>query len=246
MTTWWTFALQIVNFLVLVWLLRRFLFRPVQQTIAERVRRSEEAAARVSAEQRATEEARAVVETERLRATAEGRRLVEEARATAGAEREQILAGARATADELIGAGRRALDEERAAALATLESHAGQLASAITTRVLGELGAPEVDETALAKLEAYLARLPADRLSELAHEPGIEVVTAHALDASTQARWLDRLAARLGGSPSIAFRADPALVAGAELHFRTFALRMSWRDALARAAQELGSRAGSR
>ena len=27
--SWWTFALQAVNFLILVWLLRRFLFKPV-------------------------------------------------------------------------------------------------------------------------------------------------------------------------------------------------------------------------
>lgn len=31
-----TFALEIVNFLVLLWLLHRFLYRPIQEAIAER------------------------------------------------------------------------------------------------------------------------------------------------------------------------------------------------------------------
>ena len=33
---WTTFALEIVNFLVLVWILRRFLYRPVTDVIARR------------------------------------------------------------------------------------------------------------------------------------------------------------------------------------------------------------------
>ena len=33
---WWTLALQTVNALVLVWLLARFLFRPVAKIVAER------------------------------------------------------------------------------------------------------------------------------------------------------------------------------------------------------------------
>ena len=38
---WWTLALQAANFLVLVWLLQHFLYRPVQGIIAERQQRAE-------------------------------------------------------------------------------------------------------------------------------------------------------------------------------------------------------------
>src|SRR5271169_6452619 len=34
--SWWTFALQAVNFLILIWLLRRFLFKPVSAIVARR------------------------------------------------------------------------------------------------------------------------------------------------------------------------------------------------------------------
>ena len=33
---WTTFALEIINFLALLWILKRFLYRPVMQTLAER------------------------------------------------------------------------------------------------------------------------------------------------------------------------------------------------------------------
>ncbi|AOH87284.1 hypothetical protein AWL63_24355 (plasmid) [Sphingomonas panacis] len=33
---WWTLALQAINVLILVWLLARFLYRPVMKVIADR------------------------------------------------------------------------------------------------------------------------------------------------------------------------------------------------------------------
>ena len=33
---WWTFGLQVINFLVLVWLLQRFLYKPVRRIIEQR------------------------------------------------------------------------------------------------------------------------------------------------------------------------------------------------------------------
>ena len=40
---WVTFALQAINFLVLVWLLRRFLYRPVREVITKRQELAEQA-----------------------------------------------------------------------------------------------------------------------------------------------------------------------------------------------------------
>ena len=46
--SWWTFLIQGVNFLVLVWLLQRFLYKPVAEVIARR-REDTEAAERKAA-----------------------------------------------------------------------------------------------------------------------------------------------------------------------------------------------------
>ena len=44
---WSTFLLEIINFLVLVWLLHRFFYRPVLDIVAERQRQIESSLARV-------------------------------------------------------------------------------------------------------------------------------------------------------------------------------------------------------
>jgi len=48
--SWWTFALQAANFLILVWLLRRFLFKPVGAIVARRKEEIARAMAEASAE----------------------------------------------------------------------------------------------------------------------------------------------------------------------------------------------------
>lgn len=246
MASWWTFALQIVNFLALVWLLHRFLYRPVQRTIAERQRRAAEAAARVTATQGAAEAARAQIEHERESIAAERANVLDAARAKAEAERDELLAKARTAADELLASGRRSLEDERGKAVAVLEAHAAELATSIAAKLLAELASPVIDDELLGRADAYLGSLPPDRLRALASEPGagVEVVTAHELPPEMVARWRQRLGARLGPHVRVAFRADPSLVAGGELHFRSAIVRVSWRDALVHAEEQAHAIAG--
>jgi len=49
--SWPTFILEIVNFLVLVWILKRFLYRPILQAIEERKARIEKTLADAKARQ---------------------------------------------------------------------------------------------------------------------------------------------------------------------------------------------------
>jgi len=244
MASWWTFAFQIVNFLVLVWLLQRFLYRPVQRTIAERQKRAEQAAARVAEAQGAVDQARAAIEQERVQAAAERERVIAEIRGRAQAEHDEVLAKARGAADELLVTARRTLDDERARALAALEAHAAELGTAIAARLLGEITpavGPALDDAFLAKIAAFFEQLPRDRLRALAAEArsGVEVVTAHDLAPGAVARWTAELTARLGASAGVAFHTDPALIAGAELRFRSAEVRFSWRDALGHARELL-------
>jgi F-type H+-transporting ATPase subunit b len=246
MTTWWTFVLQVVNFLALVWLLHRFLYRPVQRTISERQHHAAEAAARVTVAEAAADAARTQMEHEREAVAAERAHVLDDVRAKAEAERTELIAKARAAADELAASQRQALDVEREKALASLQARAAELAASMAAGLLGELGSPTLDDELLERADAYLAELPPARLSALATEAtgGVEVVTAHELPPQTIARRREKIAARLGDAVSVSFRADPSLVAGGELHFRTAIVRVSWRDALAHAVEQARAIAG--
>lgn len=61
---WWTLGLQTINVVVLVWLLSRFLFKPVARIIAERQQAAEHLLAEADQARQAADETRTRIEAE--------------------------------------------------------------------------------------------------------------------------------------------------------------------------------------
>lgn len=245
---WTTLALQIVNFAILVWLLQRFLYRPVLRVIdarraalaAEQARavRETEAAGRQVAElqaqraglaaeraaalTRAAEESRQLLATAREQAQRDAQRLMEETRGTLARERE------------------RSQEELRRAAL--------ELAGDLARRALAEIPESLRVQAWLERIEAHLKALAAAELAELAREVGggdaLRVVTAWPIAPAAEEQWRTRLAAALGSKAPIAFETDPGLIAGAALCFPHAKLSFCVKDAI-EALQEEVCRRGS-
>ena len=240
---WWTLGLQAINFLVLVGLLWRFLYRPVARTLARRKEETEKTLADAAAVTARAEEARQKYEAERAGWPAERERLLQEARAQIESERKQGLEKARGEADSFAAATREKLVAERAAAIDQLRARTVELALEIASRLLTEAASPAVAEVLLERLTDRLAQLPAGELAALraqvTNDQALEIVTAPPLDPKAEARWRERLAQRLGPDAHLHFGTDERLIAGAELHFPTTVFRLSWRDALEGARKEL-------
>lgn len=193
---WLTTAAQLVNFFVLVWLLRRFLFRPVSQAIETRRAELADALAEAAARERSAEETRAALETEREALAASAA----ERLATAEAEAERHAARLRATAEAAADRARAdlaaALEDERRSARAVLQAEAGRAGIEIARRVLADLA----DET----LEGLLVRRLADRL---AAEAALTLPTGgDPVDATLTTRW-----ARTGDEAALAERLNAEL-----------------------------------
>jgi F-type H+-transporting ATPase subunit b len=233
---WSTFALQTVNFAILVWLLHRFLYRPVLRLVDARRSEIEQqyAAARL-VETKAKQELSAIsaqragiaaeCAAARTQAAAQAEEAAVARRAQAEHEAAALLDGARAT---LLAERREALAEARMAAL--------DLGADIASRLLAELPMKTRDEAWLNRIENYWASLPLKERDRLTDQPsdGIEVnvVTASTLPPESEEIWRVRLRRILGERITVAFHTDPHLVAGAELHFPNAALRFSWQSAL--------------
>jgi F-type H+-transporting ATPase subunit b len=210
---WWTLALQTVNFAVLVWLLNRFLYKPVLRTVDAR---------RAEIDAHYATLAKADGETGARRAAVEGER------AGIAAEREALL----------IEDARKTLAAEREAALGEARQVALDLGAELARRLLAELPAKQRAEAWLERVDQELAELPKSEQESLRAslaEAGavVTVVTASPLPDGVAEIWRARLGQRLGGGITVAFAVDAALVAGAELHFPTAVLRASWRTAIA-------------
>ena len=232
----WTLALQTINVLVLVWLLARFLFRPVAAIIAARREAADKLLADAAAKlQQATKEAAAIAQ-QRESLADEGQRILAEARATAEAERATLLQHATDAAAHLQADAQQAIARDERAMREALEREANDLALTIAKRLLQRVPARALSRAFLESLADTLATHPA-RGSLAA--TSIELRSAVPLDAAAQADCCDILTRVLGATPQLSFRTDPTLIAGIELAAPHALIRNSWRADLDRITHAL-------
>ena len=219
---WFTFGAQVVNFLLLVWLLKRFLYGPIVHAMAEREQRiadrfEEAHQKREAAEDAAETYRRKEAALERARAD----RLAaaeEEAR-----ERRQAMIGeARAEVDQLEAQWIETLRRERATFLQALSRRVGHEAVDLARRALADLA----DEA----LERQVVRVFAERLRTLDDAPrealaaaveaadgAVTIHTAFDLPDADRERLREALRAVRDGEVSLTFRRTEALTFGVEL-----------------------------
>jgi F-type H+-transporting ATPase subunit b len=227
----WTLALQTINVLVLVWLLARFLFRPIAGIIAERRASADALMADTEAARAKVAADAAALARERQGLAGDGERIVAAARTTAEAERAVILHLADDAAGKLRNEAEQAIARERQAMREALEHDAADLALAIATRLVGRLPVQMMNRVFLEGLAEVLATHPAR--ASIVNAP-LEIRSATPLDATSQSDCRAVLARLLDGTPEVSFRTDPALIAGIELAGPDVVVRNSWRADLQR------------
>jgi F-type H+-transporting ATPase subunit b len=244
---WWTLALQTANVLILIWLLAKFLFRPVAKIVASRQDEANKLLADAAESRRQADEARveldhahAGIADERNRTIAAAHAAAEAARASSLAQANEEMAKLRAEADAAISRDRIAMEK-------MLIDHARDLAVDIARRLLGRVSPAAGVDAFLAPLcEQVKALSPQHRAAIMQSSEGddVEIVTAAPLGDEASERVRRAVADALtggspGGGPRLAFRTDPAVIAGIELNSRHAVIRNSWRNDLEHISEEL-------
>ncbi len=243
---WWTLALQTVNFLVLVWLLWRFLYRPVRQVIEKRRGLADAAVREAEARAQAADDERRGLEAERAALADERQSMLKNMHADLERERAAIRQEAEREAETIIAEGRATLADERTEAIAESRSEVIALATEIAATMLRRTDDQSFYTATLNRIDAHLNGLGADERSQLLDDLSrngrrVQVVTAMPLGADAQHQWEVRLAPHLGKAATVEFATDEALVGGAELHFPHARLRFSWADQLEKAKDLMGN-----
>ena len=237
---WWTLGLQAVNFAVLVWLLRRFLYAPVRKVIAARKATVEAAQAEAVAAKAAAEAEAATLKA--AQAALEASRVAVRAKAAAEAEAaaKATAAQARAAGDALLAKAQEAIAAERKAAVAGAQADVAALAAGLAGRILADTAAKVAPGVFLDGLAGALEALPKgerDRLAADMAAPGAEasVVTAQPLAPEDHGPWTKRLMPLLGNAGTLTFAEDAAILGGAELRLAHSVLKFGWADRIAAA-----------
>ena len=240
---WWTLGLQTVNFAILVWLMRRFLYEPVLRMLDARHAEIDSQYAEARAAESKANDRLASAEAE-FRGIAKEREVTLRAAAAQAEEAAKARrAQAEAEAGTLLEEARKTLATERDSALAEARALALDLGADFARRLLAETPTKLQSEAWFERIEKYIEGLPKTEVNALVRQlgdgAGLTVATATPLASETAQTWRARLHGQLGDGIDIAFVTDPDLVAGAELCFPNANLRFSWRSALATARSEI-------
>lgn len=237
---------QIFNFLILMYLMNRLLYKPVMETMRKR---QEEIAMKLDEAERMEMEARELIESYRKKMTGieeERRSILDEANEEAGLRKESLLEGFR---EEALKKRRSFLDEvesEKERLSEDLRVSLARNASLIAGGILNEVSGEELSERAL---ETFLKRIRElkpedDYLSGEKVRPLVK--SAREIDESVKEAIRGALAERLGVEKVPDFTVDSSLGEGYLLRLETRLVEVSMRRYLEEAEKRILKAIGSR
>ena len=187
--------------------------------------------------------ARAEAEQERADVAAEREKLIAQARLAAQLERENMLAQAAQQIGKLRDEAASAVVRSQAAAEAAVVDHAGTLAVDVARRLLDRFRQQDLLATFIDECCGDLRGLSKEVQQSLAAgataEHPIDVISAIPLSDGEQQQIGATLTEIFGREVPVAYRSDPQLINGLELHGQNTIIRNSWRADLDRIRKEI-------
>ncbi|MDT0497509.1 F0F1 ATP synthase subunit delta [Algiphilus sp. W345] len=209
---WTSLALQTINVLVLLWLLQRFLYRPVlavlerrQTEIGERLAKAE--TARLEAEAAKTE-----IAAEHASLASQREQRLAQVQAEAEAARAARMQDVAVQSARLLDEAQHQIERERAEAETQLREDAATLAADFAARILERVPAGVLTRAYLEELTTQKEALQALGASEL------RVVSASPLAEDETTAIQARLSPLLAHPVQWRFEVDESLIAGLAVH----------------------------
>ena len=246
---WSTFVFQVINFFILLAVLTRFFYRPLQRVMARqeaeinsRLQEAEERArkADVEREQLALASQRLQTETETLMANA---------KAEAAREKERLLESARQQADRYMEEAQQRAQELERTAQHRMATDLRHTAVTLATHLMQASAGPVLHQALVDKL--LQEGLPADgeqrellRRAYTHTHDGVTVEVAYPPTPDLEKRFGQLLATTLGVQSStmtINCRTEPSLLAGARILLGTVVVDLSLSHILTELSHEQGT-----
>jgi F-type H+-transporting ATPase subunit b len=219
---WFTVCAQTLNFIILVWLLKRFLYRPILDAVDTREKRiaselADADAKRAQAQKEHAEYQHKNEEFEQNRAA-----LLTSATQQVAAERQRLLDEARTQADTLAATRKKTFQSELQSLSQSIRSRAQHEVFAIARKALTELASTTLEERMGEVFNRRLRGMGREEKAALAQalKTGSEpALVRSAFELSTQQRALVQNAVNETFSADVRMRFEtlPELVSGIEL-----------------------------
>lgn len=228
---WFTVGAQALNFLVLVWLLKRFLYKPVTDAIDAREQRIAAELADAAQKQATALQERDTFREKNTTFDQQRDAMLRTAKEEAAALRKRLLDDANQEAQTLRAKRQAALATELSQMHSSLVQRSRQEVMAIAHKVLADLAGASLEERLVTVFTERLRALNSATQAELAHalQDGTSVVqvrSAFALSTTQRDAISQALGAVCAGAVPVEFGVEPDQLGGIALTANGW--KLSW------------------
>lgn len=222
---WFTVGAQVVNFLILLVLLKIFLFDRIKQAVDQRENNIKERFDKAEEQEAAAQDARKTFEKKTQSLEDEWDARLKQADKEAKERRESLIKEARDEVDGLKKKWRKALEQEKASFFDRFQKQAARLIFDTVEKTLSHLADARAQDQAVKKFLSRFEELDKEDLPrEMETQP--RVTTGFDLSDSQQKSIQKALSQKLPDLGNIAFEVRPELVFG--IAFAAGGKKMTW------------------
>ncbi len=241
---WFTVFAQIINFLILIWLLRKFLYGPV---IAAMDRREEKVASRFKEAGDMRDKAVKEIELYRQKSQELANKkeeMLSEVMEEAERLRKELTGKAREEAGELRNRWRDAIKEEKDSFLKELKKRAGKQVYAIARRVLADLSDSDLEQrisSVFIKQIEGLDKVKRKKLADAVGQSGCTIIVSSSFELAVNLkRQITRTVHdQLQNNIDVNYETSPHIICGIELKVSGYVLGWNLGDYLKNLEEEL-------
>ena len=232
---WSTFILEIINFVILVWLLKHFFYKPVMNIIAKRTQNIQDTLAKAETVRTDAEDLKAQYENRLEDWEKEKTAARQELHNYIDRERKQALEDLAQSVQQEKEKSEVLMQRQQAGALQKNERIAMEQSLAFSTRLLSRLAGPELEagiiQTVLEDL-GNLSSAQREQLQKAGADAPVRVSSAYVVNKTNRDAIRDALADILQRSVEVGFSEDASLLAGIHIDIGSWNLQASLKSEL--------------
>ena len=232
---WTTFLLEGINFLVLVWILKRFFYKPVLDAVERRRQGIQDSLAQAETLREEALDLKSTYEKE-LRTWAEEQeaRLLD-LQETLNTERDQALANLKVELDEEREKRNTQEQAETERTIRRYQAQALEHGGRFVSKMLNRLVCPQLEEHLIEWFEERIQDMPQERwevIRNTGNQDPVVVVSANSLSIAQRKRLVESILTMLGREAEVEFSEAPDLLAGVRVQIGSWILDANLREEL--------------
>lgn len=229
--SWFTVIAQVINFFILVWLLKRFLYKPILKAIDTRESKINTELNEAEAKQAEAQKEQLEYKEKNEELSQQKKEVMDRAIAEAEEEREKLIEAARSEAIKLKNKLEKASAEEQRNLNLKIAQKTQQEVFAISRKVLNDLASLSLEEQSVHIFIKRIKELKEEEKKKLkqtlsSNLKSITIQSAFELPAKQQTGIKKAVEEIIGAKVSFEFKTMPDIVSGIELVANGF--KLSW------------------